>query len=154
MPDYLELTVDKFTFKVATDRFYSREGVWVLPSASPSGVMVRIGLSDYLQQHSGDIAFVNVKPVGTALHAGDEFAEIETIKVNIGLASPVSGAVVQVNKAIELNPEFANQDPYGEAWLVELRTTDWEGAHPNLLDADAYFDLMKTEIADELKETS
>ncbi len=154
MPDYLELTVDKFTFKVAKDRFYSREGVWLRPSTSPGGVTVRIGLSDYLQQHSGDIAFVNLKPIGAALDAGDEFAEIETIKVNIGLPSPVSGSVMQVNKAIELNPEFANQDPYGKGWLIELRTTDWEGASPNLLDADAYFDFMKTEIADELKETS
>lgn len=154
MPDYLGLTVDKFTFEVARDRLYSRDGVWLLPSTSPSGVTVRMGLSDYLQQHSGDIAFVNLKPTGTALNRGDEFAEIETIKVNIGLPSPVSGSIVQVNKALELNPEFANQDPYGKGWLVELRTTDWEGARPNLLDANAYFDFIKTEIANELKETS
>ena len=50
---------------------------------SPDGVKVRIGLTDYLQQHSGDVAFANVKPVGTALNVGDEFAEIETIKVNV-----------------------------------------------------------------------
>ena len=68
MPEFLEVTVDKFTFKVATDRFYTREGVWALVE----GNRVRIGLSDFLQQRSGDIAFAEVKPVGTAVAVGDE----------------------------------------------------------------------------------
>ncbi len=153
MPQFLETTVDKFTFKVARDRYYTREGLWLLPSPSRGGVTVRMGLSDYLQQHSGDIAFVNLKPVGTALDAGDEFAEIETIKVNISLASPVSGAVVQVNNALELNPEFVNQDPYGKGWLLELMPADWDSSRDGLSDADAYFDFLKNEIASELKES-
>mgnify|MGYP000211826602 CR=1 FL=1 len=61
MPEFLEVTVDKFTFKVATDRVYSREGVWALAE----GNRVRIGLSDFLQQRSGDIAFAEIKPAGT-----------------------------------------------------------------------------------------
>ena len=154
MPAYLELTIDKFTFKVARDRFYTRDGVWLLPLTCPGGVTVRMGLSDYLQQHSGDVAFVNLKPTGTALNAGDEFAEVETIKVNVGLPSPLSGSILETNKALELNPEFANQDPYGKGWLVELRPADWDGARPALLDANAYFDFMKGEIKEELKETS
>jgi glycine cleavage system H protein len=117
MPEYLEMTVDKFTFKLARDRFYARDGVWLLPSTSPGGVTVRMGMSDYLQQHSGDVAFVNLKPAGTTLRAGDEFAEIETIKVNVGLPSPVAGSIVETNKALENNPEFANQGRTGRARL-------------------------------------
>src|SRR5512140_2345936 len=98
MPEYLETTVDKFTFKVARDRFYTQDGVWILPIESPEDMKVRIGPTDYMQQHSGDAAFANVKPVGTTLKVGDEFAEIETIKVNVGLPSPVSGAIVEANK--------------------------------------------------------
>ena len=154
MTDYLELSVDKFTFRVAKDCLYSREGVWLLPLTSPNGVKVQMGLSDYLQQHSGDVAFVNLKGPGTTLHAGDEFGEIETIKVTVGLPSPVSGSVLRINQALELNPEFVNQDPYGKGWLVELKAADWNSARPNLLDANTYFDFMKTEIASELKGTS
>ncbi len=55
MPKYLETTADKFTFRVATDRLYTAEGVWVLPEAD--GKRVRVGLVDYLQQHNGDVAF-------------------------------------------------------------------------------------------------
>jgi glycine cleavage system H lipoate-binding protein len=72
MPEYLEATVDKFVFRVAADRLYSAEGVWV----QPLGQGVRIGLTDYLQQRSGDVAFVHAKPPGTKLRAGDELAEV------------------------------------------------------------------------------
>ena len=68
MPEYLEMTADKFTFRVATDRLYSPEGVWVLPE--PDGTRVRVGLADYLQQHNGDVAFANVKPAGTQAGGG------------------------------------------------------------------------------------
>lgn len=154
MPKYLETTVDKFTFKIARNRMYTRDGVWVLPSESPDGTSVRIGLTDYLQQHSGDAAFANVKRVGTALNAGDEFAEIETIKVNVGLPSPLAGTIIEVNKQLEMYPELVNQDPYDKGWLAVVKTSDWDAARTELLDANSYFDLMRTQIDEELKETS
>ena len=119
MPDFLETTVDKFTFKVATDRLYTSEGVW----AKEEDGRIRIGLSDFLQQRSGDVAFAEVKPAGTALAAGDEVAVIETIKVNISLASPVKSKVIEINPAMESAPEAINQDPYGAGWL----------AHPSII---------------------
>jgi glycine cleavage system H protein len=153
MPEYLDITVDKFTFKVARDRFYTRDGVWIMPSTSGTGSVVRLGLTDYLQQHSGDVAFVNLKRSGTKLSAGDEFAEIETIKVNVGLPSPIAGTITDINNALETNPEFANLDPYDKGWLVEIKPEDWEKAVRALLNAHAYLDFMKIEIDKELKET-
>lgn len=147
MPDYLETTVDKFTFKVATDRLYSREGVWALAE----GKRVRIGLSDYMQQRSGDVAFAEVKPVGTALALGDEVASIETIKVDIALGSPVAGSVVEVNSALSDAPESINQDPYGAGWLAVIEATDWEADQARLLDPQAYFAVMKAEAEEEVK---
>ena len=154
MTEFLETTVDKFTFKVARDRFYTRDGVWLLPSDSPDGLTVRMGLTDYLQQHSGDVAFVNLKRTGTTLSAGDEFAEIETIKVNVGLPSPVAGSIVETNKALEINPELTNQDPYENGWLVVLKPADWNAMRASLLDANAYFDFIRIQIDEELKQTS
>ncbi len=152
MWEYLQTTVDKFTFRVARDRWYTREGVWLLPSSD--GGTVRLGVSDYLQQHSGDVAFVNLKATATALAAEDEFAELETIKTNITLPSPLAGVIVETNQALEANPEFVNQDPYGNGWLVTMRPTDWEQARPGFLDANAYFECMRSEIEEELKESS
>ena len=147
MPEFLETTVDKFIFKVATDRYYSREGLWALAD----GNRIRIGLSDFLQQRSGDVAFAEVRPQDSTLSVGDEVATIETIKVNISLTSPVTGKVVEVNPAMSTAPEAINQDPYGEGWLSVIEATDWEADRAGLLDPQAYFMLMKGQAEEEAK---
>jgi glycine cleavage system H protein len=147
MTGFLETTVDKFTFKVATDRWYTAEGLWALLE----GGRARIGLSDFMQQRSGDVAFAEVQPPGTALNAGDEIGTIETIKVDVVLSSPVSGTVIEVNPALADAPEVVNQDPYGAGWLAVVELTDWAADQANLLTPDAYFDLMKREAEEETK---
>ncbi len=147
MPEFLEVAVDKFTFKISADRWYTHEGLWVLPEAD----RVRVGLSDYAQQRSGDIAFAEIKPVGTQLVAGDEIAVIETIKVNVALSSPLTGEVGEVNGALETTPEVINQDPYEAGWLGVIASSDWESERAQLLDAAAYFDLVKRQAEEESK---
>jgi glycine cleavage system H protein len=147
MSEFLETTLDKFTFKVATDRFYTAEGVW----AKEENAGVRIGLSDFVQQRSGDVAFADVKPAGTVLAAGDEVAVIETIKVNITFTAPVNGKIVEINPAMNDAPEAINQDPYGTGWLAALEVADWEAERAKLLDPQAYFLLMKGQAEEETK---
>ncbi len=146
MPEFLEATVDKFVFRVATDRLYSREGVWVLPEDG----QVRLGMTDYLQQTGGDLAFARLRPVGTVLGVGDEFAEIETIKAMVSLFSPVAGKVLETNPALESAPETVNQDPYGAGWLAVVEPANWEADRAGLLDAAAYFSVMKEQAEKEL----
>jgi glycine cleavage system H protein len=147
MPEFLELTVDKFTFRTATDRYYNSEGVWALAE----GNRVRIGLSDFLQQRSGDVAFAEVKPEGTVLAFGDEVAVIETMKADVSLPSPVTGKVVEVNPAMDITPEVINQDPYGEGWLAVIEAEDWESDRARLLDAEGYFALVREQAEEEMK---
>ncbi len=147
MPEYLETTVDKFTFKVATDRLYNDEGVW----AKLEGDLVRMGLSDFLQQHSGDVAFAEVKPPGTRIGSGAEVATIETIKVNISVPSPVTGEVLEVNPVMSSAPEAINQDPYGAGWLALVKPTNWEGDKARLLEPKAYFARMKAQAEQEVR---
>ena len=107
MPEELTYTQDKFTFHVAADRTYNAAGV----CAKVEGNRVTVGVSDFFQQHNGDVAFVDVAEVGTAVSAADEFANIETIKLDIELPSPVSGVILAVNEALEMEAELINQDP-------------------------------------------
>ena len=151
MPEYLEATVDKFIFRVASDRLYSPDGVWAFWIESQGNGQVRIGLTDYLQQLNGDVAFVHVKPVGTEVAVGDEVAELETIKANVSLCSPVSGRVAEVNPDLDLSPEVVNQEPYGKGWLVVLEATDWEADRAKLLDAQAYLSAMRSQAEEESK---
>ena len=147
MPDYLETTVDKFIFKVATDRLYSAEGIWALAD----GNRVRVGMTDFLQQLNGDVAFAEVQPEGTAVASGDEVAAIETIKANVSVTSPVGGTVAEVNPAMELSPEAINQDPYGQGWLVVIEASNWPTDRDALLGPQAYFKLMKGQAEEEAK---
>ncbi len=147
MSEFLETTVDKFTFRVATDRLYNAEGVW----ARMEGDVVRVGLSDFVQQRSGDVAFAEVKQAGTRVASGDEIASIETIKVNISLASPITGEVVEVNPGIASAPEAINQNPFGTGWLATLKAADWETDRLHLLDAHAYLAKMQLEAEQEVK---
>ncbi len=117
----------------------------------PKGSGCGSGLSDFLQQHSGDVAFAEVKPMGTEVAYGDEIATIETIKVTISLTSPVTGRVVEVNPAMSAAPEAINQDPYGAGWLAVVETTDWTVDELRLLKPQAYFARMKREAEQEVK---
>jgi len=149
MPDFLETTVDKFIFKVATDRLYSPDGAWVSEEAG----RVRLGVTDYRQQLNGDVAFAHLKPVGTVLAVDEEFAEVETIKATVSVHSPVAGTIVEVNGELELTPEAVNQEPYGKGWLAVIEATHWASDRAKLLDANTYLSLMRSQAEEELKKS-
>ena len=149
MPEFLELTVDKFTFKVATDRLYSPEGMWARAEGA-GAKQVRVGLSDFFQQRNGDVAFAEITQKGSELEVDDEIAVIETIKVDISLPSPLAGTIVQVNPAMELEPEQVNFDPYGDGWLAVLTPRDWAAARERLLSPEAYYERIKVEAEEEV----
>lgn len=151
MSEYLQTTIDKFTFRVAKDRLYTADGVWLLPVQSHSTQRVRVGVTDFFQQHNGDVAFVDVKGTGASFNNGEEFAEIETMKVNVSLPSPVAGTIAEVNPALELTPEVVNKDPYDKGWLAEIDVLQWEADRVWLLDAAAYLAVMQEQAEEELK---
>jgi glycine cleavage system H protein len=145
--EMMELTVDKFTFRVPNGLYFSKDGVWVRLEDG----LARLGLTDFVQQRSGDMAFAEVKAVGTALKLGDEFAAVETIKVNVALPSPITGEIVETNRALEQAPELINQDPYGKGWLAVVQLMDWESDKARLLSAKAYYALIRQEAESEVK---
>lgn len=151
MAEYLETTVDKFTFRVAKDRFYTPEGVWVVAPQPGGAPRVRLGVTDFFQQHNGDVAFANVKAPGTQFEPGDEFASVETMKVTIELPSPLTGTLMEVNPALEKAPELVNQDPYDKGWLAVIEAENWEADRAKLLDPAAYLAAMQTQAEEELK---
>ena len=143
----LHVTVDKFTFLVPTSLVYSDAGVWVKFESN----CARLGLSDFAQQSSGDAAFANMKPVGTKLELGDEFADIETVKVNVSFPSPVQGTIVEINPSLADAPELINQDPYGKGWLAVVELSDGESDCSKLLNAPAYLALVRDRAEAEMK---
>jgi len=151
MPIYLEAAVDKFIFRVANDRLYSAHGIWISEQNTAAEVRLRVGLTDYVQQLNGDIAFVHVRPAGTEVSVGEELADIETIKATMSIVLPFTGRIVEVNRELALNPEAVNQDPYGKGWIALLTPTHWDQDSAKLLDPEAYLSSMRSQAEAELK---
>jgi glycine cleavage system H protein len=145
MTEPLTFTLDKFTFKVPTDRYYNAAGVWAKADSNRVGGRVTVGVSDFFQQHNGDVAFAEVAEVGAEILVNEEFANIETIKLDIDLPSPLSGTIVAVNEALETAAELINHDPYGAGWLAEFAASDWAATIKTLMTPEQYFEYMKTE---------
>ncbi len=143
----LEVTVDKFIFRIPETLLFSDAGIWL----ALEGSRARLGLSDFAQQVNGDIAFANVEPAGTELKPGDEFGNIETVKVNVGLPSPVRGKILEINPMLRDAPEAINQDPYGKGWMVVMDILDWENDKTALLPASRYITRVKEQAEAELR---
>jgi glycine cleavage system H protein len=143
----LEVTIDKFRFRVPETLLYSDAGIWV----ALEGSRARLGLSDFVQQVNGDIAFANMEDVGAVLEVADEFGSIETVKVDVGLATPVAGRIAEINPLLEGSPEVINQDPYGRGWMVILDLGTRELNREGLLESLEYLELIKRQAEAELK---
>lgn len=94
---------------VPTDRKYTKDHEWVLIS----GNTAKIGITDHAQNAMGDIVFVDVPAVGDSFSAGESFAVVESVKAASEIYTQVSGKVVEVNEALDGEPELINKDPYG-----------------------------------------
>jgi glycine cleavage system H protein len=143
----LEVTVDKFIFRVQEGLYYNETGVWV----TVEGSRARVGLSDFAQQLNGDMAFASVMPVGTQVKASESFGNIETVKAILDLPSPVTGRIVEINPDLENSPELINQDPYCKGWMALLELDRWEEEKSVLLDAPRYLELVKQRAEMEMK---
>ena len=100
-------------------------------SASQAGVG-RIGITDHAQQQLGDVVFVELPKVGSAVTAGARFGTVESVKAVSELFSPVTGKVTAVNDELAKKPETVNSDPYGAAWMIEVQVVEsrrGRGAH-------------------------
>ena len=95
-----------------------------------------IGITDYAQNALGNVVYVDMPEVDDEVSAGEEFGAVESVKAASDLISPVTGVVVEVNDALEDQPELINQDAY-ENWIIKVSLSD-KGELESLMDAKAY----------------
>jgi glycine cleavage system H protein len=116
---------------------YTRSHEWV----RTEGDTATIGITDHAQDELGDIVFVELPEEGATLDAGDSFGTVESVKAVSDLYTPVGGEVVEVNEALNDQPEKINEDPYGEGWIVKIQVSG-EG---DLLSASDYEQFLEEE---------
>jgi glycine cleavage system H protein len=116
------------------DLKYTAEHEWL--KAGEEGP-VRVGITDFAQDQLGDIVYVQLPDVGSAVRAGDACGELESTKSVSDLFAPVNGTVTAVNEALADQPDLVNSDPYGEGWLLDIEVDDPAEVEA-LMDAETY----------------
>ena len=101
--------------------------------------VVVVGISDHAQEQLGDVVFVELPGIGDSVVSGDEAAVVESVKAASEVYSPFTGEVVEVNEALEDNPELVNSSPYEDGWFFKLKVSDenLENIH-SFMNADNY----------------
>lgn len=118
--------------KILDDLRYADSHEWV----KLEGDVAIVGITDYAQHALGNIVYVDMPEVGDEVTQGEDFGAVESVKAASDLVSPVSGEVIEINEALEDEPELINQDAYG-AWIMKVKISDASEIE-NLLDAEAY----------------
>ena len=122
---------------IPKDLRYTQEHEWV----KIEGNKVRVGITDFAQHELGDIVFVELPEVGDTVTFNETFGSVESVKTVSELYSPVSGTVVEINEALADSPEFVNESPYENAWMIVVELSN-EAEVEALLTAEAYEELI------------
>jgi glycine cleavage system H protein len=112
---------------------YSKEHEWVKLEDGTA----RIGITHFAQAELGDIVFVELPQVGDELKKDEPFGSVESVKTVSELYAPISGRVVEVNTELDDSPEFVNESPYEQAWMVVVEAID-EAEVNELMTAEQY----------------
>ena len=112
---------------------YTKEHEWI----RVEGEVAYVGITDYAQSELGEIVFVDINTEGETLAQDEVFGSVEAVKTVSDLNMPVAGEVLEINEAINDQPELVNNDPYGEGWMIKISVAD-PAELDTLLDAAGY----------------
>ena len=144
--EFFDITVDKYYFTVPKDGYFFNENdCWIKPERNTA----LLGITDYLQNAAADILFVDLPELGCKIEQFGDIGSFESSKTILQLISPGSGKIIAVNKSLEQNPEYLNQDPYRKGWFVEIELDNFEEDKELLMNGSEYFDYMKNKIMKE-----
>lgn len=112
---------------------YTSEHEWI----RVEGDEAFVGITDYAQSELGEIVFIDVPTIGETVAQGEVFGSVEAVKTVSDLNMPVTGEVLEVNGALDAQPELVNNAPYGEGWIIRIAIKD-AAELDSLMDAKAY----------------
>ena len=115
-----------------SDLKYASTHEWV----KIEGDLVVTGISDHAQDALGDLVYVEMPEVGQHVTAGEQAGVVESVKTASDIHAPVSGTVVEVNTALEDDPDFVNDAPYGKGWIYKIKPNNIDDVNALLSSAD------------------
>ena len=117
---------------------YTKDHEWV----KIEGDIATVGITDFAQSELGDIVYIDVETLDETVEAEQVFGSVEAVKTVSDLFMPITGEIIELNEALEDEPELVNSDPYGEGWMIKIKIADIENTE-GLLDAEAYKELIE-----------
>jgi glycine cleavage system H protein len=129
---------------IPADLHYTPEHEWI----SVEGSVATVGITEYAAQQLGDVVYVSLPSVGSAVTGGEPCGEVESVKSVSDLYSPVDGEVTEVNTELEDDPSLVNAEPYAAGWMFRVQLAQDGGGDPalppDLLSAAEYQELTKS----------
>ncbi len=122
-----------------SERRYTEDHEWVLLD----GDTAAIGISDHAQEQLGDVVYVELPEEGAEFAEGAQAATVESVKAASEIYAPVAGEVVEINGALNDNPELVNSDPLGDGWFFKIKVADAD-AVAKLMDENAYKEYVES----------
>jgi len=123
-----------------SDLKYSKEHEWV----RLDGDVATVGISEFAQEQLGDVVFVELPAVGKVVEQNGDAAVVESVKAASEVYAPVSGEVVDVNAALEDDPELVNRAPTGDGWFMKIRISD-PSQLDGMMDEATYMDFVASQ---------
>ncbi|TNF22546.1 MAG: glycine cleavage system protein GcvH [Rhodobacteraceae bacterium] len=99
---------------------FTEEHEWL----DADGDVVTVGISAHAAEQLGDVVFVELPEVGTAVNKDDEVVVIESVKAASDILAPIDGEIVEVNEALAEDPGKVNEDPEGNSWFFRIKAED------------------------------
>jgi glycine cleavage system H protein len=126
--------------KFPEDLHYSKSHEWV----RIDGDIATVGITEHAQKELGEIVYLELPEVGHVFNADEEFGTVESVKAVSELFTPLSGEIVEINKAAIAEPGIVNDDPFGDGWLIKMKlSTDEEVG--KLMSAEGYANYVQQE---------
>lgn len=122
---------------IPRDLRYTKDHEW----ARAESPYVLVGVTDYAQEHLGDIVYVEVPHAGEDVNLGEPFGTIESTKSVSDLISPITGVVIEGNADLVDTPQIINEDPYGDGWIMRVSAESLDELD-ELMDAEEYLEFL------------
>ena len=112
---------------------YTKEHEWV----RVEGNVATVGVTKFAVEQLGDVTQVDLPKEGESVKQAEVFGSVESVKAVSDLFAPITGKVVKVNSPLADSPEYVNEDPYDEGWMIQVAVSNAKELDA-LLDAEAY----------------
>ena len=122
---------------VPTDLKFTKDHEWV----RIEGDTATFGVSDHAQEALGDIVFVELPEVGRSIDAGEAYGVVESVKAVSDVYAPVAGEVIEINEALESEPDLVNSDAYGTGWIIKVKISE-NNDSAELMNPDEYTEFL------------